>query len=1115
MGLELFKPRGEIRINGLRRTLVGGTTTGGTRSAFSTATLTLDIAEGRPQPGDTVEVFGGTGYVPEIVFTGEIDTGGVTLAPNELEIRCTGILSRTRERITEPPTVVDGEAEQEPVVTYEGETASAIIGDLCDRYGIARYSLEDSGKTWGNLEPIGLMPGDNGWDLIAKLDEAEGYRTFDGPDGTVRRVEFSGLPGTVGRTYQQGVDLYAGRLDESRTGTYNRVTATGLPQTGTTGVDFVPADTLSAPSPWIPSPPTYRAYSYASDLFETGDECSEYAARKLGELNRLRGELPFELAVGDATLRPGMTVAIDASRLDVRGGARFWVEEVQHDFSEGFNTAGTLLLASVGSGWSANQAPIAIIATTIFSERLANGDDLTEIALDGSASYDPELGKAGIVSYVWSGSPTTPTPTGDGTTAVLSFVGGVPDGATVTLTVTDDLGKTGRTTIALDDPNMVVNTRDIIAAVATALIASRDGQKTWAEITVAGAPIAAVGVTEFAAAEYGLAWDAAGNLYKFLVDNTATLCPTVTGCTAASIALTNADPETPSGRCWAGSSDGRVWFSADDGDTWSAKSPAPNGGQVNHISESPFQDGDIELAAGNVAYRSFDQAGAWAAEYTHPNAALAATRIATGFGQGWIGFGGPDGDDGGASRLVERDDDADLNWPEPSKPASVVGLTMAINTPYLYLLDVSAAGLGRAWGAASDASGTLATLFYNQAQHGPPRHLVRDGRFPGLLYIAARDELAKSNDGLLSTLSMKALSGGQEGWMIGYGALRLQPPPPRVVGTLTALAAPMAGTTWQTAEKHVIRLTATGWVDLGTIPIATDYTYTRLLRYGTGKYIAWNYVSDDTGAAPVGANCVISTDDCATWQDSGLTGVISVAATEAGVLYALVVSGAVNPKAATIVRSMDDGAIWDGRSSYPYSNTAVIVFLTQIAVNPTDHAQVAVKTSGGIRVSTDGGASFSDVIGPGQSAANIHTGAILGGALAWIWTSNSPASTSPIRHYTYSGAAFANLTPEAWDLAIAIQRFDTALYIPGDDVVTSTDGGETWAATGIAAQDVVPQSEGALALSRTGSVGGFGPYTYSDFWVRRDAEGAETDLTAQQLAQLGVVYRAWPGSTTD
>lgn len=941
MAIERFAPRGEVRINGLRRTLLGGTVTLGARSAFATATLTLDIAEGRPAPGDRVTVLGGTGYVPELLFTGEIDQGGVTLAPNEIEVRCTHILARLAAPIAEPPTVVSGQAEREPVVAYTAQTAGAIIADLCARYGVPVGDLADSGKTWGNLEPIGLMPGDDGWGLAQRLDEAEGYRTFGAEDGTARRIPWTGTPGAVNRTYTEGVDLYAASIEEDRTGTHNRITATGLPQTGTTGVDFTPAATLSAPSAWVPTPPTYRAWSYSSELFETEADCSAYAARKLGELNRLRGELPVELAVGDATLRPGMAVAVVSARLDVRAGARFLVEEVRHDFGAGLNTSAVLLLASAGSGWSANQGPIALVAVTALAERLADGSDLTEFALDGADSYDPELGKAGIVSYAWTGTPTAPTvlPGSGGKQATVRFVGPVPAGATATLTVTDDLGKAGRRTIALDAPGTVVNTRDIVAAVGAALIVSRDGQRTWVEIKVGAAAIAAVGVTEFAAATYGLAWDASGNLYKFLADNTATLVLSAKGITAASIALTGADPETPSGRCWAGSSDGRVWFSADDGAGWVAKSPAPNGGRVRHIQESPFQDGDIELAAGHVSYRSFDQGGNWAAQYTHTNAALTANRIAAGHGQSWIGYGGGATVTGEASRLIERDGKAALDWPTAAKPANVVGLTLAVERPYLYLLDTDSAGVGRAWGAASDASGTLAALTYDNVAHGPPRHMVRDGRFPGLLYIAAQKQLAKSVDGLQSTLAMRTLPTGQEGHMIGYGAMRLVAPPPPASGDLL-----LSGSEVTSGAHAIVRLAASGWSVVAPHPDTATAGQRPLWRLGATLFTAVR--TADGGGAATATNAWRSTDNGATWVALGAGGVVDLSRGADGTLWALVAETTGGGR--YIKRSTDNGATWATVLDVPGAP-----FIRRLDSHPTDPAVHAVLRDGIVDLTTN------------------------------------------------------------------------------------------------------------------------------------------------------------------
>jgi hypothetical protein len=780
VGIERYRPTARVEIDGASRTLLGGNTTSGPKANYSTATVLLDPSEGRPTPGQTVRVWAGYDAALQLLFTGEIDAGGVTLAPNELEVRCTGILSRTKERIGEPPSITDGEADQEYVAIWEGVTASVIIAGILDMYGILAYSLSDSAQTFGNLEPIGLMTSDSGWSLIEQLDEVEGYKTFDGPDGTVIRAPFAGIPSGVGQTLEQGVDLYAGRLDESRTGTYNRVIASGLPQIGSTGIDFVPTEQLDAPSPWIPSPPTYRAFTYASPLFEDADQCGVYCARKLGELNRLRGEMPFDLALGDANLRPGMSIAVDSLILDIRTGVRFWVVEVVHDLGDGFNTSGTLLMASEGTGWSPNQAPIAIIDASAKAETLADSTEIVVVALDGSASYDPELGVLGIVSYSWAGDPVDPTPFDSAMRATAIYMDGIPDGAWIELTVTDDLGKTGKSRIYPAAGGVPVKRRDLISAELTRVQTTRDGGATWVTVSP---NVAGVGVTEFAAAEYALAWEADGTLHKILADDTSEEVLTGANITAASISLENGDPERKTGRCWAGASDGKVYRSYDDGVTWQEVSTVPNAAQANYIGESPFQEGDLEVAAGNAAYRSFDAGASWIEEFAHPNTALIARRIASGFGKGWIGYLGT-GDDLGESRLQERDDAVELDADDPDKPINVVGLALDPFEDVIYVLDDVGGADGRLFVGDSANGGNLTEAADWEPAWSTPRHLIRDGTAPGYLYISANQYLLKSVDGLASVLELKLLTGGGAGRMIGYGAERTTLTPLTVVSTV-------------------------------------------------------------------------------------------------------------------------------------------------------------------------------------------------------------------------------------------------------------------------------------------------------------------------------------------
>lgn len=784
MGIDRFRPTTRVEIDGAPRTLLGGNATSGPKSAYSTATVLLDPSEGRPTPGQTVRIWAGYDASLQLIFTGEVDAGGVTLAPNELEVRCTGILSRTNGQIGTPPTIVDGEAEQEYLLTWEGKTASEIIADILDAYGIVAYSLSDSALTFGNIEPVGLMGSDSGWSLIEQLDEVEGYKTFDGPDGSVLRMPFAGIPSGVGRTFTQGVDLFAGRLDESRAGTCNRVIATGLPQVGSTGVDFTPTEELDAPSPWIPTPPGFRAFTFASPLFETADDCGVYCARKLGELNRLRGEMPFDLALGDATLRPGMSVAVDSLILDIRANVRFWVVEVNHDLGSGFNTSGTLLMASEGTGWSPNQAPIAIIDASAKTETLADASTIVVVNLDGSASYDPELGALGIVSYSWNGDPVDPTAFDSAMRAVAIYEDRIPDGAWISLTVTDDLGKTGTTKMYPAAGGVPVKQRDLISAENSRVQTTRDGGATWVTVLP---NVEGIGVTEFAAAEYALAWEAGGDLYLILADDTSALALAGASITAASITLENGDPDKKTGRCWAGGIAGGIWRSDADGQagTWVQVGTVPNAAQVDYIGESPFAEGDLEVAAGNAAYRSFDAGASWVEEFAHPNTDLIARRIASGFGKGWIGFAGGSGDDHGESRIQERDDAVTLDADEPDKPISVVGLALDPFEDVLYVLDDRGGGDGRLFVGDSADGGNLTEAADWDLIWSTPQHMIRDGTSPGYLYIVSTDYLLKSVDGLATVLVLKQIFGGA-GRMLGYGAERASFTPTTIASDHTA-----------------------------------------------------------------------------------------------------------------------------------------------------------------------------------------------------------------------------------------------------------------------------------------------------------------------------------------
>jgi hypothetical protein len=283
-----------------------------------------------------------------------------------------------------------------------------------------------------------------------------------------------------------------------------------------------------------------------------------------------------------------------------------------------------------------------------------------------------------------------------------------------------------------------------------------------------------VGTCEFAAAEYTFAWTAAGALYKVLADDTATLVAGVTGVTACAITLTNGDTDLPSGRVWVGCSDGSVFRSSDHGATWEEMAPLPNGEAATYIGESPFAEGDVEAAAANVYYRTFDNGASWTAQFTHPNAALIARRVASGFGKGWAGFSGS-GDDLAESRLQERDDAVELDADEPDKPINVVGLALDPFEDVIYVLDDLGSADARLFSGDSANGGNLTELAdWDDALWSTPRHMIRDGTAAGYLYISSTNYLLKSVDGGATILELKAILGDSaQGRMLGYGAERV------------------------------------------------------------------------------------------------------------------------------------------------------------------------------------------------------------------------------------------------------------------------------------------------------------------------------------------------------
>jgi hypothetical protein len=765
-------------VGGISRKITSASITHGFKQLVAVGHFESDPADGRPVPGTEIRLRFALDRISPLqtVFTGEVDSDTSNYAPWTVEVQASGILARCREALG-TADIDNGDGTFTPAISYDSQTRGAIITDLLSRYGITRVNIADSGETIATVNTIYLESNQPALDLIQQLDEDEGYITFEGPDGTVFRIAVTGIPsGGAARTWVEGADIYTGQLTETREGTINRVTATGQPQTGTTGLDFTPTATRDAPSPYIPNPPGYRALERNSNYFESFDQCDAYCARKLGELNRLRGEVPFALALPDLGLRAGMTVALTSAKLDSLGSFRYYVQEVTHSFDgSGINTSGVLLLASAGAGYSANQHPVAAIDLHQETETLADGTQLTTVSVDGAGSYDPDGDGGiynGIVSYVWSGTATDHSVVpGSGGQKATYAISGDPTGLTVILTVTDVDGATGVTTRTLGSADTPVVTRDLWSAEGTDLAFTADGGATWTD-----AGVAAVVIPRVAAEDFQLAATSAGALYHIVVADDLTLTATAisspTGVTALSI-----NTFAGSSRCWAGTSSGGIWQSLDSGATWSQVGTLPNAASVKRIEESPFANGDLTALAGNIAYHSYSAGAAWDVLYTAP-VGWTVKDFVSGFADGFLALDGTLAT-GEPSRIQERNGNVVGDWnqagPDPvdSPGAHPVALTLGVGAPVLVAVGTAPDDTPQTWWADASGDFTFARGVWDGTTYGNPNDVIRDGQIDGLLYCAADNSLVKTTDFFQATkYELKALAAGRTGHMIGYGKLR-------------------------------------------------------------------------------------------------------------------------------------------------------------------------------------------------------------------------------------------------------------------------------------------------------------------------------------------------------
>lgn len=1082
-------PQAELTVGGQRKTVLEAQATIGLRNPFASGSARVAHTEGGFLGTELVRLALGYRALASrrAVCAGTLREDSIRYAPKAVSFGFVGPLARTQEAtgIADPAytTVGDPTLPPEPDPTtyalgWVNATDGQIVTDILALYGITDVNIAGSTHLFAALAPsvtskyaVRLASDRPGWDLIAELDRLTGYRTFDGPDGRVTRLPVSALPGGVAaRTLVEGRDFKGSGAtrQKSNDGVYNRVIVRGQGLVDpTTGIATPVQAERYADSPYVPTPPRYRLLTVESDLIESEEYAGEIAARLLGEANRRQETITLPLSYGDSAIYPGMTLGVVSAALDLGLGSLFRVVEVQHTIGGGgYQTTVVLVGGATSEGIDPNARPVATIAYETEIEGLADGSVLIVAALDGSGSHDPD---GAIVAHAWSGSPVAPTPIGDGRRAVAVYSPFPATPPTVTLTVTDDRGKTGTATRIIDRDAAPAYRRELWVAQGATTGYTEDGGATWADY-----PVPTVVLAERAGDAYQLGASATGTLARVLADGTATNPAGPVGVTALHVSRDRQGDAT--GVAWAAASDGKVWRSVDNGMSWGAVAALPNGGICHAIEESPYSPGDLYAGGGNTLWHSYDAGASWQAFYAHPDPAMILRRFASGVAAGatddpaddqpvmWLGFSGPAG---ASPRVVERAGSLTHALPTgEATPLDIVGLTISLDAERLILLDTGAGG--RAWTAPTGTGGDLARkVAYVPANLGEPRHVIRDGRFP-VAWGASSLAVWKTTNEAESFYTVR----DKPAHMVAYGRLIALAP---LAGDLLWVAATRDPNNGTLSGAVVNALTATGFVRraaAAAFPLPDGATHIPLLQVAPGVLLACGAKRASSGEkpAPVGAaNCLRSADGGATWAAIAIPYVAWVATDGNGGCYLLAwgTDGTQAGPGAGLYRSTDAGATWTFRSRFDgTSNSGPRA--QHVIAHPTDPARVMVRQTTGANqgtayhLSTDGGATFAPAIAVYDYAA--VSGGIVGAYSpdgVWVLTRNeSPDPDAIVRSPAGGPAGVAVLAGADGDLIDTFVARGGALVGHGlGGAWLSTDQGAnfarilTSAATGFAPGD--------------------------------------------------------------
>ena len=657
-------------------------------------------------------------------------------------------------------------------VTYASQKDVAIKQDLLAKAGITNYSVEGENTTnLGTVQDVTLEAGQSTWDLINQLDQLFGYKTFDCPDGVVRSMRVSGVPGAgAAFAYVQGatsgsqLPIQSISRPQTLRGIHNKVVVTGLAQ-----YPLTPGATRQAANPLVPSPPTYIAFDYRSDLVETNAVASAVALRLIGEVNGILEEITFE-APGNPYLSPGMTISITSGKIGLSSGKNFYVQHVTHSFDDGgFHDTIIATRIEGGAGYELGKAPIPVFTFRVTKEQYYVGGVPTTmytVTCDGSASWDPDS-PPDTLTFAWSNNKNADT--GTAVTYSTSFTQAQMDNATkptITLVVNDaDPTSPAGTLTQTINASGDIAIRDLYVAADGRAEATKEGDINFNTWTPGAGTV--ISTPPIVTGDYGY-WGLSNGQLRQSADHLTT-APTLIHTFATQINCIYINRIDPN-RVTVGLSNGDVWVTVDANlgaaSTWAQLYDGATA--IMDLWEYDYQPGLYRFTMGKQWLITYDNFAHVVVQIEFADGDTARKIAASSFANYFCGTTA-------AGPAVKRDDGTPITFGDGT--VDVHAIAHHIRDDVLYAARLAADGTtintySKLAGATAFTAKATVTL------GGQPNSMVADPDNQLEFFLAANQGLYKTFDGFGSIVMVRDYTAaGINGSQVGIGALALPAAP--------------------------------------------------------------------------------------------------------------------------------------------------------------------------------------------------------------------------------------------------------------------------------------------------------------------------------------------------